>query len=348
MFMYVPPFRRLFLTAAFLAAATLPATLASSPAFADPVEPIDIALVGFNDFHESVADPQTVQFAGTIEAIREEYGEESTLLLSAGDILREGGTQNPNSTSYVPTLCALNALDVSATAVGNHEFHYGALTTNGYATPLKTTVASIADFSFLSANILKSSVPQFPAYEVFDVAGVKVAVIGATTRDTPYLDPRHLLWGLTFPDPVAAVNTAAASLKASPNPPDIIVAVYHEGATLDDPSSGLTQDKTRVVYSTSADVDVIFSGHVHAHADIDGPVPGQPGVYRPVIQSDSHGAQVSKVVLSIDPATKNILSYDAQNVDRTTETKANLISEYPRADQVDEIVTAGPMSACPQ
>lgn len=354
------PVRRVLLGAALISTASLPAALAASPAFADPVEPIEIALVGFNDFHESVPpppsppavpeDPSAVRFAGTIEAIRAEYGEESTLLLSAGDILREGGDQNPASKSYVPTLCVLNALDLAANTVGNHEFHYGALTTNGYTTPLKTTIATIADFPFLSANIFKSSIAQFPAYDTFNVAGVKVAVIGATTRDTPYLDPRHLLWGLTFTDPVAAVNTTAANLKASPNPPDVIVAVYHEAAT--PTTGGVTGDRIHVYNDTSADVDAIFAGHVHglSYADENGPIPGEPVKKRPVVQSAPYGAQVSKVVLSIDPDTKEILSFDATNVNRITDkTREELIAAYPRAKDVDDIVhTARPMSNCPQ
>ena len=331
------PFRHLSRTTAFVAAVVLPLLFASPPAAADPVEPIEIALIGFNDFHESISDPATVEFAGAIEKRRAEHGEASTLLLSAGDILREGGDQNPASVGYLPTLCVLNALELDANAVGNHEFHYGALTTSGYATPLKTTIATTADFPFVSANILKSSIPQFPAHETFDVAGVKVAVIGATTRDTPSLDFRHFLWGLKFTAPVAAVNATAASLKALPDPPDIIVAVFHETASATE--GGLTGDPVRIYNDTSADVDAIFSGHVHKQGYLQGPVPGEPGKTRPIIQSQSHGLEVSEVVLSIDPVTKDVISYTAQHFPPAKNEKPSLIATYPRAAAVDDIIT---------
>lgn len=323
------PFRRLLLGAALLAAASLPAAFATTQASADPVEPIEVALLSVNDFHGEIVDPTTVQFAGTIEQLRAEHGENSTLVLSAGDILKadEWTTQNPKSLHFVPTFDVLNALDVRASAVGNHEFHntYGAL---------KTTIAAAADFPLLSANILKSNTPQFSAYEIFDVAGLEVAVIGATTRDTPILDGRVLLCGLKFTDPVAAVNTTADNLMALPDPPDIIVAVYHEGAQ----GTSLNGDKARVGTLTSPDVDVVFAGHTHETYKFDGTVPGQPGKTRPVIQSGVKGEWVSEVVLTIDPNTKDVLSYTMDNVPRTSESKATLIATYPRAAEVDAIV----------
>lgn len=326
--MYTGPFRRLLLGSALLGVASLPVAAGSSPASADPVEPIKIALLSINDFDETIADPTTVQFAATIEKQRALYGENSTLVLSAGDMVSgDGTTQNPQSLHFVPTFDVLNALDVRAGAVGNHEFHnwYGAL---------KTTIPAAADFPLLSANILKSNVPQFSAYEMFDVAGLKVAVIGATTRETPILDPRVLLCGLKFTDPVDAVNTTAANLKALPDPPDIIVALYHEGAQV----PGLNNDRERVRTATSADVDVVFSAHTHETYKIDGPVPGDPSKTRPVIQSGQKGDAVSEVVLSVDPNTKEVLSYTMDNIPRLTDPKDTLKTTYPRAAEVDAIV----------
>ena len=216
---------RPLLGAALLAIATLSAALVTPAASAGSVEPIELALLSVNDFHGEIDDATTVQFAGTIEKQRALHGEDSTLVLSAGDILKadQGTTQNPRSLHFVPTFDVLNALDVRASAVGNHEFHnwYGAL---------KTTIPAAADFPLLSANILKSNAPQFSAYEIFDVAGLEVAVIGATTRETSILDPRVIACGLKFTDPVDAVNATATNLTALPDPPDIIVAIYHKVA----------------------------------------------------------------------------------------------------------------------
>lgn len=329
--MYPHRLRPLLAGAVLLGAASLTIALVSPPASADPVEPVELALLSVNDFHGEIDATTTVRFAGTIESRRALYGEESTLVLSAGDILKadQGTTQNPRSLHFVPTFDVLNALDVKASAIGNHEFHnwYGAL---------RTTVTAAADFPLLSANILKSNNLEFSPYETFNVAGLEVAVIGATTRDTSVLDPRVLLCGLKFTDPVDAVNATAASLTSGPNPPDIIVAVYHEGAQ----GGGLNDDKARVGTATSSDVDVVFAGHTHETYKFAGTVPGVPGKTRPVIQSGEKGEAVSEVVLTIDPTTKDVLSYTMDNVPRTTASPATLTATYPRAAQVDAIVTA--------
>src|SRR5690606_21916560 len=49
---------------------------------ADPL--VDINLLGFNDFHGRI-DANTVKWAGTIEELRAEGGEDNTIVWSAGD-----------------------------------------------------------------------------------------------------------------------------------------------------------------------------------------------------------------------------------------------------------------------
>ncbi|MFY0099949.1 hypothetical protein ABTQ08_21020, partial [Acinetobacter baumannii] len=44
----------------------------------------DINLLGINDFHGRI-DANTVKFAGTIEQLRAEYGDDNSLFLSNGD-----------------------------------------------------------------------------------------------------------------------------------------------------------------------------------------------------------------------------------------------------------------------
>ncbi len=321
------PRRRPLLLCALLLVVALAAALVSPAASAHPVKPINVALLSVNDFHGAIADTTTVQFAGAIEKERARYGENSTLVLSAGDNFNAAeGDQNPQSLHFVPAFDVLNALEVRASAVGNHEFHnwYGAL---------KTTIPAAADFPLLSANIFKGDTPQFSAYEIFDVAGLQVAVIGATTR-VALLDPRVSLCELTFTDPVDAVNATAAELVALPDPPDIIVAVFHEGAQ----EGGLNNGRTRVGTATSSDVDVVFAGHIHQKVMFDGPVPGEPGKTRPVIQAEEGGKSLSEVLLKIDPNTKDVLSYKMSHVDRLTDSSESLIATYPRAAQVDAIV----------
>ncbi len=318
------------------AAISFPLAWVAPPAVADPPEPIELALVSLNDFHGAVKDDWTVKVAGAIEGVRAQYGESNTLVLAAGDNIAtkvdpfdsssKSTSQDSKSLHFVPTLQVLNALDVDASAIGNHEFHnwYGAL---------RTTMQDTADFPFLSANVVKSGAQPFQGYELFDVAGLKVAVIGATTRDAALLDPRLLLCGVSVTDPVDAVNATAAQLKAGANPPDIIVALYHEGA-----GDGASV-RTRVREETSADVDVIFAGHTHLDEAFRASVPGAPaGTQRPVMQAGQFGAKVSKVVLKVDPVTKDVSDFTMELVGHPEMSNADLKETYPRVKAVDAIV----------
>lgn len=327
--------RRPFLIAA-VAAISLPVAFFSPPAVADPPEPIELALVSLNDFHGAIKTDWTVKVAGAIEKVRADYGDSNTLVLAAGDNIAtrvdpfaESGrstSQDAKSLHFVPTLEVFNALDIAASAIGNHEFHnwYGAL---------RTTMQSKAQFEFLSTNIVKSGDHPFNESHVFTVAGLRVAVIGATTRDAATLDPRLLLCGVSVSDPVDAVNAEAAELNASEEPPDIIVAVYHEGTKGDTPSV-----VRRVREETSADVDVIFGGHVHEEYEVRGPIPGEPVGKRPVMQGSQLGTTVSKVVLTVDPVTKQVLDFTMEHVGHPTQTAAELIETYPRVKAVDQLV----------
>ncbi|MDN5851615.1 MAG: ExeM/NucH family extracellular endonuclease, partial [Actinomycetia bacterium] len=85
---------------------------------------VDVNLLNINDFHGRIAEDDTVQFAGTIEQLREEAGEDSTLFLSAGDNI--GASLFPSAIAKdQPTIDVLNALGLDAAAVGNHEFDKG-------------------------------------------------------------------------------------------------------------------------------------------------------------------------------------------------------------------------------
>src|SRR4051794_2818559 len=80
--------------------------LANDPAPADPAVPVTVTLVDINDFHGRI-DANTVAFAGTLEQIRAERGEDSTLFLSAGDNI--GASLFASATQQdTPTLEVLN------------------------------------------------------------------------------------------------------------------------------------------------------------------------------------------------------------------------------------------------
>lgn len=184
-------------------------------------------LLYFNDFHGRL-DEDPVGFAGAIESQR---GPED-LLLSGGDNI--GASQYTSAAQDDnPTLDMLNALELDASAVGNHEFDQG-------RDDLTERVVDRAEFPYLAANVRVGSEtgPLLMegeghdgngAYELFERDGVSFAVIGAVTQATPSKLAPSATEGLVFTDPVAEVNAVAEDLAAS-GEADVIIAAYHDGS----------------------------------------------------------------------------------------------------------------------
>ncbi|MEH3034012.1 MAG: 5'-nucleotidase C-terminal domain-containing protein [Aeromicrobium erythreum] len=322
------------LVAAVCTVAVAAATLVAAPAQA--ADPVTINLLGINDFHGRI-DSNTVKFAGTVEQLRAEAGDADTLLVSAGDNV--SASLFPSAVQGdVPTIDVLNALDLGASAAGNHEFDKGYDDLVGRIQPK-------ADFPILGANVRKADGSRaLDAYKIFDVDGVSVAVVGAVTQETPSLVSPDGVKGLTFGDPAASINEAVDELEKLPSPPKVIVASFHEGAP--DGSQTFQQAVAsstvfrNLVENTSPEVDAIFMGHTHQTYAYDAPVPGDSGRTRPVVQTGSYGANVGQVKLTVDPDSGDVTAHTQRNVARTTTADDTLVAQYPRVKAVDTIVDA--------
>ncbi|MFA4841443.1 MAG: bifunctional UDP-sugar hydrolase/5'-nucleotidase, partial [Agrococcus sp.] len=320
-----------------------------------------VNILNFNDFHGRLQAPAgdrtdptprggTVGFAGTIEQLRAEHGDDASLLLAAGDSI--GATLYASASQQdVPTLEVLNALEVDASATGNHEFDRG-------IDDLQGRVRDTADFPYLAANVTRGGTPIDDGFALFEVNGVSVGVIGAVTLEAPALvDPSGIV-GVAFTDPVAAVNAIAERLSdgdAANGEAELIIAEYHEGssATLplnapqDVQAAALTASMDAseafrsIVEDTAAEVDVIFNGHTHKPYSWLAPAPaGSDQDVRPIVQSGQYGENISQVVAVVDPVTGAATFPTVQNVARTTAPAADLIAAYPRVAEVNTITNA--------
>ncbi|QCW51074.2 ExeM/NucH family extracellular endonuclease [Nocardioides dongxiaopingii] len=306
----------------------------------EPTE-TDISLLNINDFHGRI-DANTTKFATTVEQLRAEAGEENTLFLSAGDNI--GASLFASSLAGdQPTIEVLNALGLRTSAVGNHEFD------KGFA-DLRGRVRQNADWTYLGANVYRegTTTPVLDEYDLFEVDGVTVAVVGAVTEETPSLVSPAGVEGLDFDDPVEAVNRVAARLTdgietRNNDEADVIVAEYHEGAGAGTPDGATLEEEVAaggafatIVEETSPEVDAIFTGHTHKQYAWDAPVPGQAGKTRPVLQTGSYGENIGQIVLTVDSETGDVSSYTQRNVARAA--AENLT--FPRVAQVKQITDA--------
>ncbi|SJN13413.1 5'-nucleotidase [Leucobacter sp. 7(1)] len=295
-------------------------------------EPTEVSFAFINDFHGRI-DENTVQWAGTIERIREEAGYDNTLLVSAGDNF--GNSLYASSVQGErPTVEVLDALELDASAVGNGDLFIGY---DRYQ-----ELAAEARFPFLAANMVDGISEELAAepYVIRDAGGVRVAIIGAITPDAKAQFPDG---GLRFLPTVEALNRSAEEIEVQ-NLADVTVAVIHDGGGLNSPPASLEDELTqggvlaRIITEASPLIDALFTGHTHNQYVYEAPVPGEMTRTRPVIQTGSFGQRVGKVTLTLDRASGTVTSSAAALVPRSSASDADLVATYPRVAEVQRIV----------
>jgi 5'-nucleotidase len=289
--------------------------------------PVTIDLLGINDFHgrleASGASAGAAVLAGAIDTFR--AANPNTLFVSAGDNI--GAT---TFTSFIqddePTIAALNAAGLDASALGNHEFDRG-------RADLDDRVLGLVDFPYLSANVYDRATgePAYDPYWVTEVGGVRVGVIGAVTEALPSLVTPAGIASLETRSIVTEVNRFADQLTdgdEANGEADVLVLAVHEGAAHD---GSLEEDPAflAMLEGISPEVDVIFSGHTHLAYVFEQTVDGST-LPRPVVQSGQYGENLAHVQLTVDPATGDVVSSSAELVP--------LAGNFPADPEVAQIV----------
>jgi len=278
-----------------------------------------LMIVGINDTHGallSTAPPKWVSgytksdiggadwFAGYIDAIRADYrargGE--VVILDAGDEFQ--GTLISNEFRGKSVTDVYNAIGVTASAVGNHEFDFG-------IPVLKERIAQ-AKYAVLAANIFLHGTSQRPDWAkpavLIEQGGIKIGIIGLATTETPLTTNPVNIEGLDFAPggPVAAqqadeLRAAGATVvlitaHAGPYPPDneiqhiaeavkgkvdAIVSGHHHTAIGPPPlivaNIPIVQSGAKLQNFSTIELTLDASNHVRAYAVNDGALPAQGG-----------------------------------------------------------------------
>ncbi|HYO52645.1 bifunctional metallophosphatase/5'-nucleotidase [Archangium sp.] len=332
----------------FLGVPATGALLITHPGCEDPKpepQPIHVQVVAFNDFHGNLEAPSgsngrirmpasdggTVDvnaggatfLAHSIQKLREE-NPENTVVVSAGDLI--GGSPLVSGIFHdEPTIEVMNMMGLDINSVGNHEFDEGATELlrmrNGGCHPVDGCQASPsftgAKFKFLSANVFTDVATRktlFPAYDIREFQGVKVAFIGMTLKGTPLIVTPTGVAGLTFEDEADTVNALIPELKQQGV--EAIVVVIHEGGMQTgsyDECPGISGPIKDLVERFDDEVDVVASGHTHQayNCVIDG---------KRVTSAASHGRLVTDIDMVLDPVSHDVVEVTARNVIVTRDT----------------------------
>ena len=296
--------------------------LVAAPAHAAPTH---IRILTVNDFHgRLVADefaglPGAAVLAGAVDVLSEG---QPTAFVSAGDNI--GASPFVSAVAEdAPTIEALNAMGLVTGAVGNHEFDRGYDFLADEATH-GVSGDGLADWTSLGANVEGES-PDLASSEVVDVGGVAVGFVGVVTEQTASLVSPDGIAGITFVDPVAPANAAAAELRdgdQSNGEADVVVLLAHDGApdeAADATSCAALADGgspfADLVAGASADIDAIVGGHTHLTVDCELPHPDGGTVPRPVIEANSYGMSLGQLDLTVDPETDVVTAAAGSVVD---------------------------------
>ena len=214
------------------------------------------------------------------------------LLLDAGDV--NTGIPQSDILKAEPDFKGMAALKYDVMALGNHEFD------NPVATIFKQR--EWAGFPFVSANIYydKTNERVFPSHIVKNLDGLRVAIFGLTTEDTPLKTKIENTKGLKFRPAVQEAKELVPTLRKEA---DIVIAVTHIGHHPDE-SHGIDAPGDVTLARQVNGIDLIVGGHT------------QKPLFEPDIQNNTiivqayeWGKYVGKVELEIVDGKAKLLSY---------------------------------------
>ena len=181
------------------------------------------------------------RLATAVKTVRAARGGERVLLLDGGDTWQ--GSLTSNRTRGEDMVDCMRLLRPDA-MTGHWEFTYG-----------EARVKQLIDglgFPFLALNIRDTewNEPAFPAYQMFEKGGVKVAVLGQAFPYTPVANPRWMMPKWTFG--IREEDVRANVEKARREGAQLVVLLSHNGFDVD-----------RKLASRVSGIDVILTGHTH-------------------------------------------------------------------------------------
>jgi 2',3'-cyclic-nucleotide 2'-phosphodiesterase (5'-nucleotidase family) len=225
----------------------------------------------------------------------------NTLLFTAGDAV---GATPPISAFFqdTPTIEVMRLMGFNADTLGNHNFDAGLGRLRDQVALAGSTTAAGTPFTYVSANLTNLEAEGLGAikpYTMFEVAGVKVAVIGITNPEAPTLVFPGNFGSIEITDPVSQANKAKA--RAQADGAQVIIALTHQGITGFDPATGLAFGPLIDFANNIGGFDLIVGDHTDFQYS---------GYHNNalVVENRSKGVTYARINLRVDPGNGRIIS----------------------------------------
>ena len=267
---------------------------------AGPRPTIDVQFLNVSDWHGQLDTVSGVGGAAVLSAYfqMERAANPNTLTLTGGDAV---GATPPISGFFqdIPAIEAMNLMGFQVDTFGNHNFDAG-------IARLQSQI-DLADFQYVSANLKNrdANLTGVKDFEIFDLGGVKVGVVGITNPEAPTLVFPGSFGTIEPTDPVKAAIQARGAAKDAGA--DIVIVIAHMGVTGFDSQGkpfGPLIDFARAVNpenNKNPKIDVIIGDHTDFQ--FSGVINGAL-----VYENRSKGLTYAKAILTVDTENKKILS----------------------------------------
>ncbi|MEE2058303.1 bifunctional metallophosphatase/5'-nucleotidase [Rhodococcus artemisiae] len=303
---------------------------AAGQAGAVPPDTAPLRLITFGDLHGNLLPPQgprsevvrsdghsvpaggAAYLAAYVRQLREQA--DDSVLYAVGD---SWGSSPIESALFhdEPTVEFLNDLDVTAAALGNHEFDNGFAELerlrDGGCHPESgcqfTETFGGATFPFLGANVTTSDgAPAALPFDISYVDGIPVGAIGILPHNTPEYIRHDAIDGLRFGDEIEAVNRTADILDSLGVRSIILLFKGDIASGIDSDPCSLDNGRAKNITSTvSSHVDLIVTSDGDGQFNCSYPDPA--GHQRTVLQGASHGRILSVADIAIDRTTRDVV-----------------------------------------
>ena len=303
-----------------LTAAWTPVLAEESPAADSDVK--EIRIIGTSDLHGkfvpwdyALNEESTSGSVAQLSSAIAEYRNENTLLFDAGDTIQDNSADIFVSVdeSIHPMVQALNALDYDVWVTGNHEYNYG-------MDVVKDTVADVKA-KVLTGNVYdENGQPVADDYTVFDVDGVRVAVIGMVTPNIVRWDASNLA-DCKVTDPLEETRQDIDELEGQY---DVLVGVYHMGI---ENEYGVENSGVRDICNACPEFDVMLSSHEHTE------IPGTLINDVLVVQNKNMAQTMNVIDLKLEPDGDGW-----KVVDKTSESVT--VGDYEPDPEIIELLSA--------
>ena len=189
--------------------------------------------------------------------------DENTLLLDNGDVLQGSAFtyfhyhRHPDLINPVTTV--MREMGYDYINIGNHDFNYGPEALMMHLQNVKAPC--------ITANFLWHKKPYGPTYVIREIAGKKIALIGAVTQYIVNWETKAHLRDIAFTDAFESVRKSVQYVRKFEKP-DYVIVMYHGGFERDPETGVKTEDNTGEdeaykMLNQIAGIDILITGHQH-------------------------------------------------------------------------------------